>query len=335
MSWPWDWHLAQAMWLHAAWAAPIAVGLAWWAFHRRRRAVRAFAGANAARGPSGVRVAIKAACLALALVAGALALARPQGDPQEETVTLRGRDLVFVIDVSRSMLAQDVVPSRLERAKLWINDLTKNLRGDRVALVAFAGAASVKCPLTLDYSYFRLALDELSPRSVPRGGTLIGDAIRKTLAQVYDGAPGRFRDLILITDGEDHESFPTQAAAQAGEQGVRIIALGIGSEGEGALVPKGDEATKDYLDYEGARVRSKMDASGLAQIAGATPGGVFLNVGTGTIDLERVYADLIAGAERRDMGAKSAVRYKEMFQYVLALALVLLVMEALIDDRRK
>src|SRR5207248_2088929 len=124
------------------------------------------------------------------------------------------------------MLAQDVAPSRLERTKIWINDLVGSLRGDRVSLVAFAGAAVVKCPLTLDYGYFRMSLEELSPGSVPRGGTLIGDAIRKTMSQVFDvggAAASRHRDIILITDGEDHESFPVQAAEQAGKDGVRII----------------------------------------------------------------------------------------------------------------
>ncbi len=334
MSGPWQWHFAEGVWLHALWGVPVALGLAWYAYRQRRRAVALFAG-SAKRGPVGVRTAVRAALFAAALACAAIAVARPQGDEQEETVTLKGRDLVFLVDVSRSMLATDVVPTRLERAKLWIKDLAKNLKGDRVALVAFAGASSVKCPLTLDYAYFRLALDELSPRSVPRGGTLIGDAIRKALTQVFDGTPGRYRDVILITDGEDHESFPTQAAAQAGEQGVRIIALGIGSEGEGALVPQGEEAGKEYVEFEGERVRSKMDAGSLAQIAAASAGGVFLNVGTGTIDLERVYRDLIAGAEKNEVGSTSIKRYEEKFQIVLALAVLLLIVESFIDDRRK
>lgn len=334
MSGPWQWHFAAGPWLHALWGVPVAVALAWYAYRQRRRAVALFAG-SAKRGPIGVRAAIKAGLFAVGLACAVVAVARPQGDEKEETVTLKGRDLVFVVDVSRSMLATDVVPTRLERAKLWINDLTKNLKGDRVALVAFAGASSVKCPLTLDYAYFRLALDELSPRSVARGGTLIGDAIRKTLTQVFDATPGRFRDVILITDGEDHESFPTQAATQAGEQGVRIIALGIGSEGEGALVPRGEEAGKEFVEFEGERVHSKMDAGSLAQIATASAGGVFLNVGTGTVDLEQVYRDLIAGAERSEIGSKSIKRYEEKFQIVLVLALVLLIVESFIDDRRR
>jgi Ca-activated chloride channel family protein len=334
MSGPWHWHFAEGAWLHALWSVPIAVGLAWSSFRRRRRAVLLFAG-SAKRGPVGVRTAIKAGLFAVALACAAIAVARPQGDEKEETVTLRGRDLVFLVDVSRSMLATDVVPTRLERAKLWINDLTKSLKGDRVALVAFAGSSSVKCPLTLDYSFFRLALAELSPRSVARGGTLIGDAIRKAMTQVFDGTPGRFRDIILITDGEDHESFPVQAAEQAGEQGVRIIAVGIGSEGDGALVPGGEESGREYLEYEGQRVRSAMDAGSLSQIATASAGGVFLNVGTGTIDLEQVYTDLIAGAEKNEIGTKSIKRYEELFQIVLAWAVLLLIVESLIDDRRR
>lgn len=334
MTGPWQWHFADGAWLNALWVVPIAATLAYYAYRKRSRAIMQFAG-HAKRGPVLRAWALKSALFALALALSVIAVARPQGEEKEESVSLRGRDLVFMVDVSRSMLASDVKPNRLERAKLWITDLTKGLKGDRVALVAFAGASSVKCPLTLDYAYFRLALEELSPQSVQRGGTLIGDAIRKALTQIFDSTPGRFRDIILITDGEDHESFPAQAAAQAGEQGVRILALGIGSENEGAVVPRSEESPGEFVEYEGEQVHSKMDSTGLAQIAAASAGGVFLNVGTGTIDLERVYSDLIAGAESSEIGTRVVRRYDEKYQFVLALALALLIAESLIDDRRR
>jgi Ca-activated chloride channel family protein len=322
-------HFAEAAWLWALLAVPVAAGLLLWSAWRRRGAARVFAGATASpqlgAASRAARIA-RAVTVLLALALLPLALARPQWNPREEEVSVKGRDVVFLVDVSRSMLATDVSPSRLGRAKLWINDVANSVKGDRVALVAFAGASSIKCPLTLDYGYFRMALDELSPASVPRGGTLIGDAIRKTLSQVFDGTEGRGRDIILITDGEDQESFPVQAAEQAAKQGVRIIAIGIGSE-SGSLVPGEGNSV---VTYGGERVRSKMDPAGLSQIAGASKGGVFFNVGVGTIDLERVYQDLIASAEKSELAKQTTVRYEEKFQLFLAVAVGLLMLEVLL-----
>lgn len=320
-------HLGEPGWLVALWALPLVALLLAWAWRKRRRAAVAFAGAPGERRVLWSTLRAGAPLLALALLA--FALARPQWNPREEEVSVKGRDVVFLIDVSRSMLAQDVAPSRLGRARLWINDVAGSLKGDRVGLVAFAGASSVKCPLTLDYGFFRMAVDELSPGSVARGGTLIGDAIRKTLSEVFDGTEGRGRDIILITDGEDQESFPVEAAEQAGKQGVRIIALGIGSEG-GSLVPGEGSGV---LTHGGEQVRSRMDAGSLARIAAASRDGVFFNVGTGTIDLERVYQDLIASAEKSELSKQTTVRYEEKFQLFLGACVGLLMLEVFLRGR--
>jgi Ca-activated chloride channel family protein len=329
-------HWGEPGWWWALVGVPVAGLLMLWAWRQRRRALAMFLGAKAGAERSAAGRAARVARAGMVLVAMGLtvvALARPQWNPKEEEVTLRGRDVVFLVDVSRSMLAQDVSPSRLGRAKIWINDLVGSLKGDRVALVGFAGAAVVECPLTLDYGYFRMALEELSPASVPRGGTLIGDAIRKTMAQVFDQTASRHRDIILITDGEDHESFPVQSAEGAGKDGVRIIALAVGSESAGALVP--EEKGGGFVSYEGEQVRSKADPGMLEKVAAASAGGVFLNVGTGTVDLERVYADLVQGAEQSETATKTTVRYEEKFQVFLGAAVLLLMGEALVGMRRK
>ncbi|MFN0133138.1 MAG: VWA domain-containing protein [Phycisphaerales bacterium] len=320
-------HWGAPMWAHTLWAAGAVSLVLAWMWRRRAAEARRFAGPGVPRIAAwrrwtrSVLFVGAAACIAVAL-------ARPQTDPREREVTVRGRDVVFLIDVSRSMLAADLAPSRLERARLWVKDVAANLKGDRVGLVAFAGASVVACPLTLDYGFFTLALDELSPRSVPRGGSLIGDAIRKTLTQVFDPA-ARYRDIILITDGEDQESFPVEAADEAGKQGVRIIAIGVGSEA-GATVPaEGGGATREG----GAEVRSRLESGTLAKVAAATPGGVYFNVGTGTIDLERVYADLVAASEKAEIKGSAAVEYAERFPVLLALALACLFLEGFIRDR--
>lgn len=323
-------------------ALPVVALLLWVAFARARRALVVFAGTT----PQPTRPAPARAVMKLCLiVAGTgslvLALARPQADPVEESVTVRGRDVVFIVDVSRSMLSRDAVPNRLSRAKLWINDLVNTLRGDRVGLVAFAGAAVVKSPLTMDYGFFRMELDELSPASVPRGGTMIGDAIRKAMNDVFEPGPGRYRDIVLITDGEDQGSFPTEAAKQAAEQGVRLIVVGIGSELEGAPVPAEERADQKFVEYHGERVRSRLDQTTLAAIADAASraagesggGGVFLNVGTGTVDLDKVYHDLVGSADQRETETKSNVLYRELFPYFLLIGGACLAIEPLIAGR--
>lgn len=321
--------LAEEQWLHALWAIPLLAGLLAWAGVRRRSAVRRFAGPRLAvlLGPPASRLVRMARwCLVLGAASlMAVALARPQWDPREETFERTGRDVVFLVDVSRSMLAADLAPSRLERAKIWIKDLVATLGNDRVGLVAFAGTAVVKCPLTVDTSFFRLALDALGPDSVSRGGTFIGDAIRTTLDEVVEDDDSAC-DIILFTDGDDHESFPVQAAEAAGERGIRIIALGLGSS-SGGIVPG--------VTYQDREVVSRLDAATLSEIASASAGGVYLNVGTGTIDLERVYADLASPARKKRLEDGRAVRYREGFQLFLGAAMAMLFLEGFIGDRRR
>ena len=177
-----------------------------------------------------------------------------------------------------------------------------SLKGDRVALVAFAGSSVVKCPLTLDYGFMRMAVDDLSPTSVARGGTLIGDALRRVVGDVFDEDAEGFRDIILITDGEDHESFPVEAAMAAGDAGARIIAIGLGDEKVGRRVPVEDDyGRRRYLTYDGEEVVTRLDAETLRRVAAATTGGVYFNVATGNINLDEVYTGLILDAERREL----------------------------------
>ncbi len=266
------------------------------------------------------------ACVLIAIASVVIAIARPQSNPHEIEVESRGRDIVVMLDVSRSMLAKDVAPSRLDKAKLWINDLVDDLGNDRIGLVAFAGSSSVISPLTTDRMFFRLALEELSPASVPLGGTNIGDAIRKTQSLVFlDSSPEkiRHRDLILISDGEDQESLPIEAARAAGRDGIRIICIGIGSS-KGAAVPI--DTKKSSLDNV-PPVQSKLESQTLRDIAGASLGGVYLEVGTGTVDLAQVYRDLIESAEQHIVDTSTRTEYTEQFMFFIGLAFVCIVIE--------
>lgn len=328
-------------------ALPILLVVALTGLVFRRAALRRFFNEAADRpwaSTGSIAFRLLKALLAVA-AAGALilALARPGFNPQPKKIQRSGRDAVFVIDVSRSMLAQDVRPNRLDRAKLGIRDVLDVVEGDRIGVVAFAGAAVLKCPLTTDYSFVRLSLDDTNPDSVGRGGTAIGDALRFATSQLApdDDTPkdGRSRTIFLITDGEDHESNPVEAAREAARKGIRIVTMGVGSELSGAPVPADNTQqvgrpvapNKAFMEYEGHEVTSKMDSGTLKQIAEATPGGVFLNVGTGNIELDGIYKRLMKSVQATSHETTEAMRYTELFQILLGLAMVCLFLEALID----
>lgn len=329
--------------------APVIGAVMLLALWMRRRAVQRFYGASTGRNwaplPSIPRGLAAATCWALAIAGVSLALARPAHSPVPRKVERSGRDVVFVVDVSRSMLAQDLKPSRLERAKLMVSDVLDSAEGDRVGLVAFAGTAVVRCPMTTDYSFARMSLDAISPESVGRGGTAIGDAIRVALALVQAGqTPGDplAADLYLLTDGEDHETRPLEAAQDAAAAGVRIVAIGLGSD-TGAPVPADPEAASSggrpiprdgYMQYGGERVQSRMNAAALRGIAEATPGGVFLDVGTGNLELDRVYRLLRRAGDQKQLEATESMRYTEVFQFPLAAAIVLGMAAMILDGVR-
>jgi len=335
--------IANPVWVHAAWIAPaLVVCLALYAARARRRAERFTEGGrvDAVFGKRRrVLLASRWGLVALGVALLGAAAARPQANPRTERTDTTGRDIVFVVDVSRSMLARDVAPNRLDRAKLWIRDLVGELGSDRVALVAFAGSSSVRSPLTTDRLFFDLALEELDPGSVRVGGTNIGDAIRRCLDLVFydlgaEDDAGAHRDIILITDGEDQDSLPVQAASAAGAKGVRIIALGIGSRSGARVVDEEGKA----ITRGGRPVQTSLNADQLASIATATPGGVYLDVGTGDIDLAQVYEDLIAGAERAQLQRADITTWDELYVYAALPGAVLVLIElglGMIPSRRR
>ncbi len=327
--------------LYLLWVIPILIGLFVYAGQRRRRALEAFAEApllaQLGISVSATRRRWKAVTVLSAFALIVFALTRPGWNPKPKTIERRGRDVVFILDVSRSMLAEDLAPSRLERAKLAILDCVEVLQGDRVALIAFAGTAAVKCPLTLDYGFFRMMLADVSTNSIARGGTMIGDAIRKALDEVFDDQQKQFKDVVLITDGEDHDSFPVEAAKQAGERGIRILAIGLGDENEGRRIPvTGRDGRSTFLKHDGKEVWSKLDADTLLKMVNASRGGRYFNVTPGkTIDLGSVYLDLIASAEKRELESRTMKRYEEKFQIFLAVAGILLCAEFLTNERKR
>ena len=329
----------QALWLLFV-AGFVLVPACVWSFWRKKRALSILASnellGKISASVSFPRQVLKSCLLVLVFVAIVIALTEPGWNPRPKKIKSKGRDVAILLDVSRSMLAEDIRPNRLERAKIAINDLLDVLENDRIGLVTFAGNSSVKCPLTQDYAFVRMTLAQIGPESTTMGGTMIGDAIRDACEKVFDADTDKYKDIILITDGEDHESFPVEAAESAAAQGVRIISIGLGDEKVGTPIPvTGADNRKTFLEYNGQRVLSKLDGETLRQIALASPEGKYLPVSTGTFDLDVVYADMVATAQKRELDAISVLEYDERFQVFLVLAIVLLFCESLISERKK
>jgi Ca-activated chloride channel family protein len=254
------------LWLVAALGVVIAVG-----FALRRRDLRRFASdavlTRLLPATSIGRKYTSAVLVVLALVALVAALIDPRWGVTYRQVQQRGIDLVVILDVSRSMLAEDARPNRLQRAKQYIGDLVDQLGGDRVALVTAAGKAELKCPLTVDHGAFRLALATATPQAAPRGGSLLGDALRKASEVFTDDVPDH-KAVIIFTDGEDHGSYPVEAAQRLHETlSIPVFTVGIGDSDEGARIPVTVDGQRVYLTYDGQEVWSKMNAEVLRQVA--------------------------------------------------------------------
>ena len=326
-------------WLEWLWLLPIVFGLLGWAITSARIARSRFVSPDAARrltGPFGLtRAVTRAVLLGIALVAIVVALARPVDRARSAPVLTYGRDVCFVIDVSRSMLAEDLAPNRLERSKLWIKDALGVLSGDRVSLVAFAGDARVICPLTHDYGFFATMVEELRPQTVSAGGTLIGDSMRTALDRVFlDANAERFQDIVLITDGEDQGSLPVAAAEALGDRNIRLIVLGIGDATEGARIPITENGELKFMtDSEGEVVVSRLDEQTLREMVAQTPGGRYYSVRTGDVRLDQIYSTLIGDAEQRVLQTTDTVVYREWFPALLGLAAMALAVEVLLGRR--
>jgi len=263
-----------------------------------------------------------------------VALARPQAGYEWQETHRKGLELLFAVDTSKSMLAQDVKPDRLSRAKLAVHDLVDKLDGDAIGLLAFAGNAFLQCPVTLDYDAFRESLDALDTKVIPRGGTDIAAAIREAEA-VFKTRTAAEKILVLITDGEDLGGEAIAAAKEAANNGVKIFAVGIGSTtGELVPIPSENGGTDFVRDASGQLVKSHLDEATLKQIAGAT-GGLYQPLGQQGEGLEEIYNQGLASFTRHDLSSRQAKVPLEQFHWALLAALGCFIAEMLIGARRK
>lgn len=278
--------------------------------------------------------AAKSILMLMAVTFLILALARPQFGTRVETVRSEGQDVMVALDVSRSMLAEDVTPNRLERARLEIMRILLRLDGDRIGLVAFAGNAFVQSPLTVDYGAAALFLNAMDPDLIPIQGTNLGEALTVALDAFEEGTRDQ-RVLIVVTDGEDHEGEIEEALERALDGGVHIHTVGIGSL-EGVPIPEFDasEVRSGFIrDEDGAVVTTRLDESTLERVAQATGGRYFPALGPGA-NLDPLVEE-ITGGEGRELEVREITQFDEQFQIFLGLALVLLLAEGLIPERRR
>ena len=318
---------------------PLLLALYAYGFWRRRRSLAGFVERSlAARLLPRVndsRRWLKALCIVGAATCFVVALMQPQWGETEEDVPRRGRDLVIVLDASLSMLAEDVAPNRLEYAKGLVRALVEEVRaagGHRLALVAFAGRATLQSPLTLDYGLLLERLAQAGPARVRIKGTLIGDALRQTLQSFGRLEPG-YTDLLLITDGDDHGSLPARTAELLADRGIRLYVVGVGNPQSGARIPLADgNGQHTFLRYNGLEVQTRMRADLLAEMA-LRADGVYLVADGGRDARARLYATHIDDLPRRQLDAQTRSVAAHRFQWFIAAALVLLGVEMALRER--
>jgi Ca-activated chloride channel family protein len=330
-------HFAEPRWLWLAVGAPVLLlSLQWYSAWMRRRHLAQIAApeflSELTSSHSPTRRLLKNALLLVAVLGMGFALARPQWGEQAESSHLLGQDIIFLLDCSRSMLATDVSPSRLERAKLAILDFIQRQQHGRIGLVAFAGQAFLQCPLTYDYGAFQDSLKDVDAKTIPVPGTDIGRALDEGFRALDKNE--RQKLLILLTDGEDLEKRGVRIADELAKQGVVVFTIGVGTPAGSQIQILTEQGKPELVrDSKGEVVLSRLDEPTLRAIAQSTHGAYYPlgSIGEGLakvrLDVESL-SDLSAAGPTRRLGV-------DRFYVPLAIALTLLILESLVGTRRR
>ncbi|GAB4341088.1 MAG: VWA domain-containing protein [Calditrichia bacterium] len=317
---------------------PLLIGFFWWSFRKKRKILAKIGDeelvASLTRSVSKKKQVWKVVLVLFAFIVGIFALADPQIGTKLENVERKGVDIFIALDVSKSMLAEDVAPNRLEKAKHEIAAFIDRLRGDRIGLICFSGISFVQCPLTLDYSAAKLFLSDIDTHLIPQPGTAISSAIEMA-RQSFVTKELKHKVLIIITDGEDHEGDPVEAAKKAAEEGVVIYTIGIGTPG-GAPIPEFDTHGNRVgykKDREGKIVTTKLDVLTLEKVAFETGGKYYIS-STGESELDKIYEEIYA-MEKKELASRQFTQFEDRFQIFLAIVILLLVIELLLSERKK
>ncbi len=316
---------------------PVWIGGFIYLLRRRRQATTMFVGESllgrVAHSISGGKLRAKAILWIIAwafLVTGA---ANPQVGTKLEEVKRQGVDVILAVDVSTSMECEDLPPTRLESAKHEILEFVNGLKGDRIGLIAFAGSAIMHCPLTTDYGAVKLLVRVLEPNLVPDPGTALADAI-DLARKSFNNPDAKSRVLIIITDGEDHEERAIEAAEDAAREGIKVYTIGMGTP-QGAPIPLKDEQGRDAgfkRDKGGVVVVTRLNDVLLDRIAEAG-GGRYLRGTKSAQELQAIWSD-ISSMEKQEFGKKQFTAYEDRFQFLILPALLLLIAEFFVSERK-
>ena len=327
----------QILWLTAL-VVPMLGLFFGWAWRRRSERVAQFIHANLVEqltlGLSVIRRKAKLILLLVVVLLLFLALARPKGGYELQKTETRSLDILVAVDTSRSMLATDQSPNRLERAKLAVLDLMRLAKRDRLGLIAFSGTAFLQCPLTIDRNAFIQNVNSLSTDIIPQGGTAISEAITEAL-RTFKKEEDNHKVLVLMTDGEDHEAGVTEAAEKANNIGMKIFTIGLGSpEGELIQLPNPQTGRLEFLkDESGNVVKSRLNETLLRKLS--TDTGAFYLPLQGADTMERLYEAGLAGLTPNRVENQMTKRYIERYQWLLGLAVFLLLGEMLLGEGRR
>ena len=324
-------HFAQGQYLLLLFLIPFFFVIQALVLRIRRNRIRKFGDENLVNqlmpSYSKSKVWVRLTFFALGFFFFCIGLSRPQIGAKIKEHETKGAEIMIVLDVSNSMLAEDYSPNRLDRAKLAISRLVDKLRDDRIGLIVFAGNSFVQLPITTDYVSAKMFLNSISTDSVPIQGTAIGEAIN-TAIRSFSAQSEKSRAIIIITDGENHEDDPVAAAKQAAELGIRVFAIGVGSP-EGKPIPMDGELLKDK---EGNIVVTRLEEPILRDVA-STGNGAYVRAGNSEFGLNPIIDDI---RKMEDEKYSSIVfeEFDEQFMYFMAIALFFFVLEMLIGDRR-
>lgn len=325
--------------LKSLWFVAAAVVATLIALRVHRSAQKRFATANLIDGIVGTsslgKKLTSIALTSLAMILLAVASTDIRWGKAWREVPQKGIEIVFVLDVSRSMLATDVVPNRLSRAKQNIEDIVNEMSGDRVGLVLFAGDVRRHIPLTSHYEDFKQNLAEVGPHHINRGGTNLGDAIRIASDSFLQKTADQ-KAIVIITDGEDHQSDPIAAAKEAHEQnGVRIFTVGLGDTKDGARIPLASgNRRRTFMQHDGKQVWSKLDGETLKAIA-TTTDGAYVPAGTKQVDMGEVYHRFIAGIQEQQFDTAKINGYIPRYQWFIGFALCVMLLDVFLNSKRK
>lgn len=324
-------YFAQAQYLFLLLLVPVFLVLYGVVRYRRVRNIRKFGDEKLVKdlmpSYSGAKGWTRIILFSLAFLFFSIGLARPQIGAKLKEHKSKGAEVMIALDVSNSMLAKDYSPNRLERAKLAISRLVDKLNGDRIGLVLFAGTSFVQLPITTDYVSAKMFLGNISTESVPVQGTAMGDAIN-TCIRSFSAQSENSRAIVVITDGENHEDDPLSAAKQAAEMGISVYTIGVGSS-QGQPIPMKDGLLKDS---QGNIVVTKLDEATLKQVAQAGK-GAYVHAGNDEFGLNPII-DNIRKLNDEEFNSIVFEEYDEQYMYFFAIALVLLIVQMLIGERK-